>query len=84
MGMPGMPGMPPRKSHTIWNCSDANGLAPPPMGGPPAPPPPSGAPAAPPAMQDRGALLQSIQLGKGLRKVKTVEKGGVTGGRVLD
>ena len=65
--------------------------APPPMGmgGPPGPPPPppgmpigtAGVP--PPGAADRSGLLASIQAGKGLRKVKTVEKGGASGGRVL-
>ncbi|CCG80857.1 Actin cytoskeleton-regulatory complex protein pan-1 [Taphrina deformans PYCC 5710] len=72
------------------------GSSPPPLGGPPPPPAPPAAfsnaqsahtgPLPTPSAslpQDRSALLQSIQAGKGLRKVRTVEKGGVSGGRVL-
>lgn len=49
------------------------------MSGLPQPPPLS----ASTGMQDRGALFASIKAGTGLKKVKTVEKGGVSGGRVL-
>ncbi|GES63016.1 actin cortical patch assembly protein Pan1 [Aspergillus terreus] len=60
----------------------------PPMAPPPPPagvPPPPAPPAAPAGAADRGALLASIQAGKGLRKVQTNDRStSSTAGRVLD
>ncbi|KAL5335257.1 hypothetical protein BJX70DRAFT_330389 [Aspergillus crustosus] len=55
---------------------------PPPLGPPPPGPPPP--PAAPPGADDRGALLASIQAGRGLRKVQTNDRSSSSSaGRVL-
>jgi hypothetical protein len=57
--------------------------APPPPPGPP-PPPAAAPPAAPAGVGDRGALLASIQAGKGLRKVQTNDRSTSSStGRVL-
>lgn len=74
-----------------------SGVPPPPPPAPPAappapppappgvpPPPPAAAPPAPAGAGDRGALLASIQAGKGLRKVQTNDRStSSTAGRVL-
>ncbi|KAA8642149.1 hypothetical protein EYZ11_001822 [Aspergillus tanneri] len=64
---------------------------PPPAGAPPAPPPPPGIPpapappSAPAGSGNRGALLASIQAGKGLKKVQTNDRSSSsTAGRVLN
>ncbi|OJK05368.1 hypothetical protein ASPACDRAFT_10300, partial [Aspergillus aculeatus ATCC 16872] len=61
----------------------APGMAPP--APPPGIPPPPAPPSAPAGAMDRGALLASIQAGKGLRKVQTNDRSiSSTAGRVLD
>ncbi|KAE8144776.1 hypothetical protein BDV25DRAFT_134370 [Aspergillus avenaceus] len=80
------PPPPPPPAPNSFNSGSA-GVPPPP---PPAPPmaPPAPPPPAPPAASagasDRGALLASIQAGKGLRKVQTNDRSiSSTAGRVL-
>ncbi|KAF7184555.1 hypothetical protein CNMCM7691_005677 [Aspergillus felis] len=59
---------------------------PPPSGPPPPPAPPvAGGPPAPAGAPGHSALLASIQMGKGLRKVQTNDRStSSSAGRVLD
>lgn len=87
---------PPPPPPAPASASDSS-IPPPPPPAPPAappapppappgvpPPPPAAAPPAPAGAGDRGALLASIQAGKGLRKVQTSDRStSSTAGRVL-